>query len=393
MLDAFRESLGMRKYRRKNVTLTGKTVKERMEEVVTQNGGDKEAAAEQVIAEVQRGDFGHTSPQGKGAAKHAIRATVDDKKISTVPAAFTTAEEPKVHNTQPNPDAGKFDVEDLIYRPGVYVVTITPELAEKLLERNENNRTPKQKAIAAYKNAMLQGRWELTNQGIGFDRNGVLVDGQNRLYACIQAGVPFITTLATGLSPDAKEKIDVGVKRNLADALRMEGFVNAPALAGGISLRAKYEWLVEQGIPWTATQVQFGANARQGGTYMMSHPESLEFLQKRPKLSEKSSGAWVVRKTFPRVPLSVIIAFDSLAGELDESAWAEFRNALITGANLQPQDARLVLRNALTRLPTNRTTNTLVLLGMFIKAWNSWRKGEPREVLSLKESERMPVIV
>jgi hypothetical protein len=298
-----------------------------------------------------------------------------------------------VNSTEPNEAAGEFTVEDLIYRPGVYVVYITPEIAMRLLARNVSNRNPKERAIAAYATAMLQDQWGVTNQGIGVDRKGNLVDGQNRLMACVRAGVGFETVLATGLTPESKDKVDVGVKRTLADALKMEGFANAPALSGGVSVRAKYEWLIDQGTPWSAGLGPFGARRMDGGTYVMSHMKSLEFLQKRPKLVEKCQGAWVIRKTFPRVPMSTIIAFESMAGELDESALTEFRNALITGANLGPEDPRLVLRNYLTRLQPNRPVNSIMLLGIFVKAWNSWRKGEIRQVLALKDNEQMPVMV
>lgn len=299
----------------------------------------------------------------------------------------------EVHSTKPNPDAGVFTVEDLIHRPGTYTVTITPEVAERLLERNHKNRPRKERAIQTYAKAMLAGEWERTNQGIGFDRLGNLIDGQNRLYACVHAGVPFTTDLATGLRPEAKEKVDVGVKRSLADALRMEGFNNAPALAGGISLRSKYEWLLANRVPWTTSLQPHSSRSALGNTYSMTHVQSLEFLGKRPSITERAVTSWVVRKTFPRVPLSVIIAFESMAVEVDADALSEFRNALITGANLSTEDPRLVLRNYLTRLDPRRPTNTVMLLGIFVKAWNSWRKGERRQVLAFRENEQMPELV
>src|SRR4051812_30418789 len=115
----------------------------------------------------------------------------------------------QLHSTQPG-DLAELTVDDLVHRAGVYIVTITPEDAAKLLERNTNNRPQKKRAIEDYQRQMKAGLWHLTNQGIGVDRNGVLQDGQNRLVACTRAETPFTTILATGLEPEAREVVDTG---------------------------------------------------------------------------------------------------------------------------------------------------------------------------------------
>src|SRR4051794_26652549 len=106
-----------------------------------------------------------------------------------------------VLSTQPA-DLAELTVDDLIHRPGVYVVTITPDQAKELLVRNTNNRRQKDRAIAEYARAMRTGAWQVTNQGLGFDKKGTLADGQNRLLACIEADTPFTTLVATGLDPE-----------------------------------------------------------------------------------------------------------------------------------------------------------------------------------------------
>jgi hypothetical protein len=168
------------------------------------------------------------------------------------------------------------DLEELIDAgvPMVVTAEITPDLARRLLVRNRNNRVPKEGAIARYKWEMENGNWRITNQGLGFDRNGDLTDGQNRLMACIRADKSFHTVVAVGLVPEAKEVVDVGVKRTLSDALKMEGYTNAPALAGGVALRQRYEQLVEDGQPMSQAM-----KARSWRVY--SHPAYLNAYDPR----------------------------------------------------------------------------------------------------------------
>jgi hypothetical protein len=279
------------------------------------------------------------------------------------------------------------DLEELIDAgvPMVVTVEITPDLARRLLQRNRNNRVPKEGAIERYRYEMEEGNWRVTNQGIGFDRNGVLSDGQNRLMACVRAGKSFLTIVAVGLVPEAKEVVDVGVKRTLADALKMEGYTNAPALAGGVALRQRYEQLVEDGRP-------IGEAMKKGRQWrVLSHPESVEYLRKRESIGEVLGSAQAWRRTFPRCPLSVSIAFESMAIELDQDGLDKFRDGLITGAYLNQYDPRLVLRNYLTRLGATRVLPpTMIILGVTVKAWNAFRLGEPRQILALKETEIMP---
>ncbi len=281
-------------------------------------------------------------------------------------------------------DVEELDVDDLIHRPGVYVVQITPDDAKRLLERNTKNRHPKPNAIDRYARTMADGKWRRTNQGIGVSLGGELVDGQNRLMACVQAGVPFETTLATGLDDEAKDVVDVGVRRSLGDSLRMAGHVNVVALAGGVSLRMRYEELIRTGQPWrTARSMSF------------THDEGLAYVGEHPEMAEHTTSSWVVRKAFGVVPLSVVIAFESMAYEYDPFKAEEFRNGLVTGANLAEGDPRLVLRNYLMRLTVTsriRGIESMHLLGVFIKAFNDFVNGDTREVVVFKAEESMPVV-
>jgi hypothetical protein len=80
------------------------------------------------------------------------------------------------------------------------VETITPEIATEILEkRNPRNRTISEGTVSAYATDMRNKRWTLTHQGLAFDENGDLIDGQHRLWACFQSGCSFESNVTRGI--------------------------------------------------------------------------------------------------------------------------------------------------------------------------------------------------
>ena len=70
------------------------------------------------------------------------------------------------------------------------VILITPEIAGQWLEQNTNNRKVDSKTERHYINQMEQDNWLLSHQGIAFDVNDILQDGQHRLRSIIHSGKP-----------------------------------------------------------------------------------------------------------------------------------------------------------------------------------------------------------
>lgn len=80
------------------------------------------------------------------------------------------------------------------------VKTITPKWAMEILDKhNPVNRSVSEQTVQSYANDMKAGRWVLNHQGIAFDENGNLVDGQHRLWACVFAECSFECMVTTGL--------------------------------------------------------------------------------------------------------------------------------------------------------------------------------------------------
>lgn len=111
------------------------------------------------------------------------------------------------------------------------IVTITPSMAKKLLERNPTNRPIKAHHVAEIARDMLKGDWQVNGDTIRLDKDGMLIDGQHRLSACVLSGVSFVSVVVSGLPPNVRETIDGGSKRSFGDRLSMSGVTNAKAVA------------------------------------------------------------------------------------------------------------------------------------------------------------------
>jgi hypothetical protein len=112
-------------------------------------------------------------------------------------------------------------------------MTITPEIALEMLEQNTHNRPMIMSKVENFAKLMERGEWILTHQGIAFDTNGILLDGQKRLRAIADIGISLNIQVTTGLPPESFTAMDSGDKRTGGHVLAMEG-VKDPNVVSGI---------------------------------------------------------------------------------------------------------------------------------------------------------------
>jgi hypothetical protein len=97
--------------------------------------------------------------------------------------------------------------------------TITPEIAREMLKNNPRNRVMVKTHIAYFVQLILSGAFRVTNQGIGIATDGSIVDGQHRIAAIAESGVPVIINVTRGLAPESIDAIDTGRPRRAHDIL------------------------------------------------------------------------------------------------------------------------------------------------------------------------------
>jgi hypothetical protein len=108
------------------------------------------------------------------------------------------------------------------------IVSFSPELAHETLEkRNNNNRNSRPGKIKRFVADLANGCWMLTGDTIKFGSNGELLDGQNRLRACVTSGVSMTTHVVFGIDPVAFKFLDSGTVRTSGDTFKVAGVSNA----------------------------------------------------------------------------------------------------------------------------------------------------------------------
>ncbi len=108
-------------------------------------------------------------------------------------------------------------------------VEVTPAMAEAWLENNFRNRPLSEDVVVAYARDMKSGQWVPTHQGIAFNENDDLIDGQHRLHAIVRSGVTVRMMVTFGLKAKIAGKemttmdaVDRGRTRSVADQLKIQ---------------------------------------------------------------------------------------------------------------------------------------------------------------------------
>lgn len=108
----------------------------------------------------------------------------------------------------------------------IYTVhkSVGPALAEEFLKRNTcNYRKLRPQWVSKRAADMLAGRYKHTHQGIAFDKDGNLIDGQHTLSAIIESGCTIEIPVTYNLDKDAADAIDQGGGRRVIDILKNQG--------------------------------------------------------------------------------------------------------------------------------------------------------------------------
>src|SRR5712692_504702 len=215
--------------------------------------------------------------------------------------------------------------------------------------------------------AIQRGEWQLTGEAIQLDDEGRVRDGQNRLRAIVQAGLPVRSVGARGVSEDAYEVMDTGRSRNAADVLHIHGFPSQNALAAaarGLMFIERYGRVFPSQrdshlyiTPVTTLQ------------YVTDHPEIIDGVRLGDRIYHSGIqggiGLWSIITT--------------LFLRLDPEQAKRFAEHLTTGAGLHRGHPLLMLRNRLVgsqRDQYSTLSGREALVAIAIKAWNAWREGK-----------------
>jgi hypothetical protein len=243
------------------------------------------------------------------------------------------------------------------------IQTITPSAAKNLLEKNTGNfRKPDKQRVTHYANEMQLGRWVENGDTIKISCDDVLLDGQHRLLAVVQSGVPIKCIVVTGLDNTSAATMDRGRPRTIAQWLTHSEIKNANTIAAVSRIILIHEYNL-----WSVTSVGMG---------IIPESKIIDFAINNAAALQNS----LVHSAIPYVPRSMLSAVMYIAtngGGYGASATADwFFQSLNSGENLSADDPVLHLRNRLIASGSRRQLSSHMIRMLTTLAWNKTANDE-----------------
>lgn len=257
--------------------------------------------------------------------------------------------------------------------------TITPARAAAEIEAFAHiNFRPKsvESHVEMLASEMTMGRWALTGSSIRYNQRGELIDGLNRMRACVLSNCSFTTTVIRGVTDEAEEFIDMGsVPRSVGQLLAHRGGdnVNARTAAGRMILA----W--QGGILHDSNKQKTRIHPVDVVNFCVDHAAQMK--------ESCDAGARAGRAIKASVKMTT--AFHFLASEIDAQAADSFINAYVDGVGLAPGDPVLALRNwTISRIGNRTKTTSEEWAFAFARTWVAFRAGETLKLLKVSLSGR-----
>jgi hypothetical protein len=104
------------------------------------------------------------------------------------------------------------------------IITVTPDLANYWLENKnfDDNRRISEGVVKDYANTIKAGQW-LIADGLKFDNEDFLIDGQHRLKAVCLANIAVDFLVIKGYERKSAQVLDSGKNRTLANVAQLKG--------------------------------------------------------------------------------------------------------------------------------------------------------------------------
>lgn len=262
--------------------------------------------------------------------------------------------------TRRQPDSLEFWLRRASNEVFTVTTTVTPDLAERLLSRNADNRTVREggasRSVDAYARAMLRGEWQLNGESIIVARDGLLNDGQHRLRAVIKSGVGVPMQITFGVDRESRHTVDQGAARSPGDILTMSGEKQANQLAHAIQFIWSYD-----------THRVFG--------YRPSTDELLSTLEANPGLRDAVRAVSAFGSEF-RASRGYIAGAHYVCRRIDGRLADEFLQKASTGLGLTDTGSPIVRlrKRFLDHLSKRDNIPAIEQAALYIKAFNAHRQ-------------------
>lgn len=252
------------------------------------------------------------------------------------------------------------------------VMRITPEQAFKWLE-GAPNRPIRPRKVELYAAAMMAGQWKVNNDAIAFSADGDLLNGQHRLWACVESKKSFDSLVIFNVEKDAFLTMDQGAHRSPADHIHTAGYKD-----------------IKNGAIVAATAAQI-AKYRTNNLYSniaVAPSVVLEVLAKEPDIIKWVAEARRAPNNLRGFASSIATVLTLGAKRYPEKA-EEFLKLWVSGAGLESGSPVLTLRQrVLNKVPAQMSER----LYLAASAWNAFVENRPMSRMGYHRSDTFPKI-
>jgi len=275
--------------------------------------------------------------------------------------------------------------EKLFFQPAsqiqTHLVTITPQIAEKLLEMSDkrHQRTINQQHVIFLAREMSKGNFSFNGDSIRQDQDGNIIDGQHRLAACVSSGIQFNTLFVKGLDTEQISTINTGQRnRSNADVLEIvkkKKYKYANQIAACVKLIRKLE------LNHLNQNADKKVNAYTSSTDFLefcdNHPEIFDFVEMEMRLY--ANGDKII---YP----SLFLACKWHLQKLNQKAANKFFQLLSDGIGLNVDHPVYKLRKKLIshNLKKSRLTMKDIILSIY-RTWNAFMNDEILSRIQIKD--------
>lgn len=259
------------------------------------------------------------------------------------------------------------------------VETITPVLAEEYLKRNTSNRQLRKNIVSYYASQMKNGQWMLNGEGIIFNEQGTLVDGQHRLAAVVESGVNVDMLVVKNADKDSFSTIDSGVSRKISDTFYVKGVPNASTVA---SIIGRYIKLVNgQTAGSTAATKMAHTPSRQD--MLKVYAEDEDFWQ---ELWRFTNACYRPMRLIKVAELGGYVSYLlKVKGHEQDVVYGFFEDLLVTDSPKSPMLASLRKRLISDAMSTAHMSVTY-RQQLLVKVWNAYISGKEINLMRWNEA-------
>lgn len=246
-------------------------------------------------------------------------------------------------------------------------VTITPQLATELLENNKNNRPIRDQHVKRIANQIRLGKWRFNGDTIKIASTKNVLDGQHRLWACIEAKKDIETIIVRDIDEDAFATIDtIRSIRSGSDVL---------ALAG-VNRHGRY---VAEGLKWMLRYQRGTMEAWKAPGNTIENSDIEDAFSKHPGFVKAAERAAALRGVAnPSIMSFVFYILSNRNWELGERLYDTMRNPVKVKVN----DPFFQLRRYF--LNDDKKKDPVVTIALCFKAINAAHKNKDVAVLNWK---------